>query len=452
VFLPGARSIQETIGALSSTARELDFDRFPLYGALPLKEQIRAISSSKDRRRVIVATNIAETSLTVEGVTTVIDSGLVKQMRVDPSSGLNRLEEVRVALDSATQRAGRAGRVREGRALRLWTHVDEQFMSAATEAEINRVDLAPVILDVLAWSSADPHSFDWFEEPPARAIDAALGLLERLGALDMERGGFALTEVGEALAAMPTHPRQGRMLIEGAANGVRHEVAAAAAILAEEDFVSRASREQPPANCDLWARVEVLEDVAREVADWISEDSIVLHTCGSISSEVLSQQGIRAHVGSLHPLLAIADPHEALDAMGRCTWTAEGDDLAVETAQRVLSPLGVEAMAIKPSAKALYHASAVTSAGLLVSLMDAAFAMASEAGLSAQQARQMLLPLARSCIDNLEKMSSAEALTGPVARGDEATLARHRKSLRSHPDLLEVYEVLTRRGVAMLDD
>ena len=264
VFLPGARSIQETIGALSSTARELDFDRFPLYGALPLKEQIRAISSSKDRRRVIVATNIAETSLTVEGVTTVIDSGLVKQMRVDPSSGLNRLEEVRVALDSATQRAGRAGRVREGRALRLWTHVDEQFMSAATEAEINRVDLAPVILDVLAWSSADPHSFDWFEEPPARAIDAALGLLERLGALDMERGGFALTEVGEALAAMPTHPRQGRMLIEGAANGVRHEVAAAAAILAEEDFVSRASREQPPANCDLWARVEVLEDVARD--------------------------------------------------------------------------------------------------------------------------------------------------------------------------------------------
>lgn len=204
----------------------------------------------------------------------------------------------------------------------------------------------------------------------------------------------------------------------------------------------------------VWITVsdDALEDVAREVADWISEDSIVLHTCGSISSEVLSQQGIRAHVGSLHPLLAIADPHEALDAMGRCTWTAEGDDLAVETAQRVLSPLGVEAMAIKPSAKALYHASAVTSAGLLVSLMDAAFAMASEAGLSAQQARQMLLPLARSCIDNLEKMSSAEALTGPVARGDEATLARHRKSLRSHPDLLEVYEVLTRRGVAMLDD
>ena len=264
VFLPGARSIQQTIGALAGAARDLDFDRYPLYGALPLDDQMRAISSSKARRRVIVSTNIAETSLTVEGVTTVIDAGLVKQMRVDASSGLNRLEEVRIAMDSATQRAGRAGRVREGRVYRLWTHVDEQFMSEATEAEINRVDLAPVILDVLAWSSANPHTFDWFEKPPARAIDAALGLLERLGALDVATSGFALTDLGQALAAMPTHPRQGRMLIEGIASGVEREVAAAAAILAEEDFVSRASREQPPTSCDLWARVEVIDAVARD--------------------------------------------------------------------------------------------------------------------------------------------------------------------------------------------
>jgi predicted short-subunit dehydrogenase-like oxidoreductase (DUF2520 family) len=204
----------------------------------------------------------------------------------------------------------------------------------------------------------------------------------------------------------------------------------------------------------VWITVsdDALEEVARDLASFICEDSIVLHTCGSISSEVLMARGIRAHTGSLHPLLAIADPHEALEAMRRCTWTVEGDPLAVETAQQVIAILGVEALAIKPSAKALYHASAVTSAGLLVALLDAAFAMVKEAGVSAQQARQMLLPLARSCIDNLEKLPPEDALTGPVARGDEATLARHRKALEAHPDLLEVYEVLTRRGVSMLED
>ena len=138
--------------------------------------------------------------------------------------------------------------------------------------------------------------------------------------------------------------------------------------------------------------------------------------------------------------------------MRRCTWTVEGDPIAVQVAQDVLAPLEVKALAIKPEAKALYHASAVTSAGLLVSLMDAAFAMAGNAGLSALQAREMLLPLARSCIDNLERLPPNEALTGPVARGDDATLARHRRALERHADLLEVYEVLTSRAKRLVED
>ena len=204
----------------------------------------------------------------------------------------------------------------------------------------------------------------------------------------------------------------------------------------------------------VWITVadDALEEVAHAIADWIPEDAVVLHTCGSISSTVLSEQGIRARVGSLHPLLAIADPHDALDAMRRCTWTVEGDPIAVQVAQDVLAPLEVKALAIKPEAKALYHASAVTSAGLLVSLMDAAFAMAGNAGLSALQAREMLLPLARSCIDNLERLPPNEALTGPVARGDDATLARHRRALERHADLLEVYEVLTSRAKRLVED
>ncbi len=262
VFLPGARSIQDTVGALKGLKREFGLDVFPLYGALPLDEQIRAITSDPDRRRVIVSTNIAETSLTVEGVTTVIDAGFVKQLVVDPSSGLDRLEKVRIALDSAKQRAGRAGRVRPGRAIRLWTAVDEQFMSETTEPEILRVDLTATILEVIGWSGADPRDFDWFDRPGEQAIDAAIALLRRLGAIDAE--GYALTPAGEALLEIPAHPRLGRMLLEGHYLKVAHEVAGAAALLSEDDFVRRAERDAPPAECDLWRRVEILDEVARD--------------------------------------------------------------------------------------------------------------------------------------------------------------------------------------------
>jgi ATP-dependent helicase HrpB len=259
VFMPGARAIRDTQAALSGWARAQGVDVRPLYGALDLDDQLRAISPGP-RRKVIVSTNIAETSLTVEGVTAVVDSGLVKQLEVSHDAGIDRLVERRISLASATQRAGRAGRVRPGRAVRLWTRHEHDALAEADTAAIHRVDLTESALEVVGWSGADPAGFDWFERPPDGALERAVWLLERLGALDRDR--MALTPDGERLLGLPAHPRLGRLVLEGARLGLKREAAAAAAILGEGDFAGRVSPSRDPGACDLWRRVGLLDEVA----------------------------------------------------------------------------------------------------------------------------------------------------------------------------------------------
>ena len=195
----------------------------------------------------------------------------------------------------------------------------------------------------------------------------------------------------------------------------------------------------------VWLTVSdgALGEVASRIAPMVHPDSALLHTCGSLSSEILKDAGIQASCASLHPLLAVADPYEALAAMGRCHWTLEGEVAASAAARGVLRKLGVEPHEISAQAKALYHASAVSVAGLLVSLVDAGLLMATHAGFSPQQARELLLPLAQSSLDNLAKMPAEQALTGPAARGDEQTIRRHREALGGAPELLEIYDVLS---------
>ena len=218
-FLPGApeiRRAQSDLGGVSG-ARVL-----PLHGTLRSEEQDEALAPCAERK-VILATNVAETSLTVEGVTDVIDTGQHKVLRYDPSRGLDRLELERIPADSAEQRAGRAGRTGPGRVLRLWDERDR--LRPRREPEIERVDLASPVLDVLAWGG-DPRSFEWFEAPPAEALAAAVGLLERLDACKENR----LTSDGAAMRRLPVHPRLARVLLS-AGGGPR--AAAVCAVLAE---------------------------------------------------------------------------------------------------------------------------------------------------------------------------------------------------------------------------
>jgi len=220
VFLPGAPEIRRLLEELRRTP--LPAEVLPLHGSLDPDAQDRALAPSPERK-VILATNIAETSLTVEDVQDVIDSGLHKVLRYDPSVALDRLLTERISRDSAEQRAGRAGRTGPGRVLRLWDERDH--LRERREAEIERVDLAGPILQVLAWGG-DPLLFEWFEPPPEDRARAAMELLTALGAAKDGR----ITPLGRTLNRFPLHPRLARVLLD--AGGAR-EAANACAVLSE---------------------------------------------------------------------------------------------------------------------------------------------------------------------------------------------------------------------------
>ena len=264
-FLPGAEEIRRAARNLEAFADRQNLLVLPLHGSLPAAEQTRALRPA-DRRKIILATNIAETSLTIEGVDTVIDSGLARVAGYDPQRGLDRLELKRISKASATQRAGRAGRTRPGRCIRLWSQRDEQGMADFELPEVRRVDLCGTVLAVHAWGKTDPRGFGWYEPPPEQTLVAAERLLEMLGAL--ERG--AITTVGRQLMALPVHPRLGRLLLAAAEEGLSEEGATIAALLAEKDIVafdaSSDYRQRGPATqgpSDLLIRLELLDRAER---------------------------------------------------------------------------------------------------------------------------------------------------------------------------------------------
>jgi ATP-dependent helicase HrpB len=179
----------------------------------------------------VLATNVAETSLTIDGITAVIDSGLARQNQVEPGLGLNRLALVRISKASAEQRAGRAGRTAPGVCFRLWTERQQQALDEQSTPEIRRVDLAGPVLELQCWGERDVKGFPWFEPPPEAALDQALSLLRRLQAID-DRGP---TDVGRSMVRLPVHPRIARLLLEGERLGAAHEAALAAALLSERE-------------------------------------------------------------------------------------------------------------------------------------------------------------------------------------------------------------------------
>ncbi|MEO7932528.1 MAG: ATP-dependent helicase HrpB [Chthoniobacterales bacterium] len=206
VFMPGAYEIQRTIEAIRRTSRGVLV--LPLHGELPAADQDAAVSKH-DVRKVVVSTNVAETSLTIDGITIVVDSGLARVAKFDPQRGINTLLVEKISRSSADQRAGRAGRTAPGRCLRLWTAHEHSLRAPQDLPEVKRLDLSEVVLTLKAGDVRNVHDFRWLEKPEAKGLQRAENLLVDLGAVDHEM----ITPLGRRMLAFPVHPRYARMFL-----------------------------------------------------------------------------------------------------------------------------------------------------------------------------------------------------------------------------------------------
>ncbi len=237
VFLPGQREIREVYAQLRDTL----FDQpdkpllAPLFGEQSFQEQQRAlVPAAPGERKIVLATNIAETSLTIEGVRIVIDCGLTRNARFDPASALTRLHTERVSVAASNQRAGRAGRLEPGVCYRLWTEAQQRELVPFAAPEIARADLTQVALELLNFGIADPNELQWLDPPPRAAFAQALETLVRLGAVDNSER-VTLTEHGKRMASFPAHPRIAHLLLTGHAHGITQLSCDVAAILSARD-------------------------------------------------------------------------------------------------------------------------------------------------------------------------------------------------------------------------
>ncbi|MFB6249634.1 MAG: ATP-dependent helicase HrpB [Salinibacter sp.] len=257
VFLPGAGEIRRTESRLADAVPD-DVDLYPLFGNLPPEKQDKAIAPSPEgRRKVVLATDIAETSLTIEGVRVVVDSGLRRAPRFDAASGMTRLETVKISRASADQRTGRAGRVAPGVCHRLWTERTHHHLDRHTPPEIENADLAPLALELAAWGTPAPSALRWLDPPPADAYGRGQSLLRRLGAVG-EDG--TITDHGRRMAELGLHPRLAHMLINAQALGHGALACDLAALLSERD-IFKGQGEAP--DVDLRLRLEALRRLRR---------------------------------------------------------------------------------------------------------------------------------------------------------------------------------------------
>ena len=231
VFLPGAAEIRRTDSLLCERIDDPTVDIVPLFGALDADAQDRAIAPSPSgRRKVVLATSIAETSLTIEGVRIVVDSGLARMPRYEPDVGLTRLETVRVSRAAADQRRGRAGRFEPGVCYRLWDEPQTASLAAYSQPEILAADLSGFVLDLAEWGVADAGSLAFLDPPPAAALAEARALLTELGAIDADG---RITDEGRALRRLPVSPRLARMMVDAGREGQAMLAAELAVLLTE---------------------------------------------------------------------------------------------------------------------------------------------------------------------------------------------------------------------------
>ncbi len=332
VFLPGQGEIRRVHERLAERVRDPAVVLAPLYAALDPRDQDIAIEpASAGHRKVVLATSIAETSLTIEGVRVVIDCGLARVPRYDPASGLTQLETVRVSRAAADQRRGRAGRLEPGVCYRLWDEPETRALVAFARPEILEADLSRLALDLAAWGTTDPSTLAFLDPPPAAAFKEARGLLERLQALD---AAGAITAHGRALSGLALPPRLAHMTVEAAAAGDADLGACIAAVLTERGLggndvdlrtrLERLERERSPKARDALALAGRWADTARKHARTVRAHPIDV---GLLLAEAYPERIAKARgkPGEFRLASGRGVFLEPTDALAREAWLAVGE-------------------------------------------------------------------------------------------------------------------------------
>jgi len=296
-FLPGAAEIRRVRRNLEETGLDRGTRVMPLYGELEGAEQDAALApSAPGQRKVVLATSIAETSLTIEGIRVVVDSGMRRHAEFDPATGMSRLVTGRVSQAAADQRRGRAGRLSEGDCYRLWSEGTHASLSPQTPPEILHADLAPLALELACWGAVDATSMAWLDPPPAAPLAQARDLLLKLEAVD---AGARVTPHGRALQRLGMHPRLAHMLVKAQELGAARLACDLAAILSERDILRAGVGAR---DADLRLRVAVLRGDSREVPAGVTVDA---------RAKAQAQRSSGQWQRNLRNARDTADPHEA---------------------------------------------------------------------------------------------------------------------------------------------
>lgn len=300
VFLPGVGEIKRTAVELH---RRVDAAVLPLYGALKPEEQDAALNVIPGQRRVVVSTDVAETSLTVDGIGSVVDAGLARRPRYDPASGLSKLVTIPHSKASAEQRAGRAGRLSPGVAFRLWSKMEHATRPGHEQPEILQIDLANIVLEALAWGVTSPRSLRLLDPPSDAAIDEAFDVLIMLGAV--HESDRRITSDGRRMLALPLHPRLAAMVAAVGDGPLGWPAAVLACLLEERDVISGRPSERP---VDLWTRVRLVVDESHRVPN---TDLSALRSVRRRARELIRRTSANEGVVSIDDLgrsLALAYP------------------------------------------------------------------------------------------------------------------------------------------------
>jgi len=259
VFLPGVKEISQLTVKLKVYIKDENFTNIiiaPLHGSLNKQQQDQAISKSPENiRKIVLATNIAETSLTIEGINCVVDSGLERLLEYSPSTAMNGLITRAISQDSATQRSGRAGRLSAGVCYRLWTSQQQQRLAKHSVAEILHSDLTSPVLELANWGVQDFNELQWMDTPPSRSVNQAKSLLQKLNAID---GRGQITRHGKAMLNLGCHPRLAHMMLVAYELGQAFHACLIASILTEKDLFSSRSE----ASLDIYDRLNILNDLS----------------------------------------------------------------------------------------------------------------------------------------------------------------------------------------------
>lgn len=365
VFLPGIGEINRVKDYLESTSLGQTHNILTLYGSMNIKEQQRVLAArnnflierplqslrdcspticggaSREKvPRIILSTNIAETSLTIEGITTVIDTGYARQNQFNPETGLNKLEMVRISKASAKQRAGRAGRLKAGRAIRLYSKAEFENFADNEIPEILRSDPISSVLELFSWGVKDPFKFNWLESPSKESIEHSIELLKMLGAVDEKD---SVTELGKRINSIPAEPRLASMLIKAKETGCLEEAALATAIIEEKDFLTtkKTDTQNFSVDPDLYLRLIAFEDKSALSADYFVDNQIMKlilreqqQLLQKIRNEKLGIRNYKAKYENLREILFLAFPDRVCQKRNQsgCSYTlCNGQGLSIDS-------------------------------------------------------------------------------------------------------------------------